>query len=116
MTPKKPLLLDEDEIKRLSGALASAHVEISPIVPQVGSTMTAQFVFIAWMLERVRAGDGYGIDLTLLGRDSAKQTGVQYTAMGYTREGVPCIDTVITNRGPAVAVALAIILTSEEAP
>ena len=110
------LVLDDDEIEDLAGALALDKGIVKSNVPNVEDDWVEHFTFIGWMLERMRGDDGYGIDVTLLGREQAKQCGAPYTAMGYSRDGIPCITPVMSNRGPAVTVALAIIQTSKEGP
>ena len=110
------LILDDDEIKDLAGALALDKQIVRSNVPNVEDDFVEHFAFIGWMFERMRADDGFGFDVSLLGRYRAKETGVPYSAMGYSRDGVPCISTVMSNRGPAVSVAIAIIATSQEGP
>lgn len=109
----KELILDADEIRRLSRALSIDDRVVAGRVPPANADVPFQFAFIGWLLEQVRSCCGFGVDVTLVSRESAKQMISQYTAMAYAPDGAPCIDTVICNRGPAVAVALAIINASE---
>ena len=110
------IILDDQEIQGLADALALDKQIVKSNVPNVEDDYIEHFAFIGWMFERMRADDGFGFDVSLLGREQAKLSRVPYTAMGYSRDGVPCISTVMSNRGPAVSVALAIIQTSQEGP
>lgn len=109
-------LLDDGEIQDLANALGLPKAQVAQHVPHVNAGVEREWGFIGWMLERLRIDDGWGIDVTLLGRDQAKESGVKYSAMGYSRQGIPCISPVLSNRGAAVGVALAIIATSVESP
>jgi len=114
MSRKK--VLSDEELVDLSRAINASEELLRAECPHEGDSEMRQFAFIGRMLEGVRCSAGFGIDVTLVGRDSAKNLPGPYTAMGYTPQGVPCIDTIITNRGPAAAVAVAIIATSREGP
>ena len=103
-------LLEEDEIGELCHALNLPIDVVRTACPDEGVVgEIEQFTFIGWMLAQERRVGGHGIDVSLLSRDQAKATRIPYSAMAYSTDGSPAIDTVMSARGPAVSVALAII-------
>jgi len=108
---KKPLL-SEEERRDLDLALGYKYEKIHGC-PREGCGIPQEFKAIGHLLEAARAGPGFGVDVSLVCRDQARELPGSYIASASSPLGVPC-GTVIANRGPFVAVALSIIEASKQ--
>ena len=112
MSKKRKPLLSEEEQRELDAALGYAYAKIHGC-PLEGCGIPQEFKAIGYMLEAARAGPGFGVDVSLVCREMAREMPEPYTASASSPLGAPC-GTVITNRGPFVAAALTIIEASKQ--
>jgi hypothetical protein len=110
--PKEPLLDEERERRDLDAALGFPY-EKTYGCPLKGCGVPQEFKAIGHLLEAARAGPGFGVDVSLVCRDQARDLPGPYMATAYSPSGTTIGSPVITNRGPFVAVALAIIGASK---